>query len=223
MAVLSLPAAPQRAVPSRAVSPPERLGRPSRAERRLAAGLRRGDPQALTGVHEHYGRTVFGYLRHAMPDVATAEDVFQQVMTEVWRRSEQYDAKRASLLTWIMTITRSRAIDELRRRIPEPVDPERLPEVAGASEGDALIERLRVAELLALLRDHERDLLRMRFYEELSQTEIAERTGIPLGTVKTRMVQALERLRELAEAEEQRTARVLDGHPVRSAAGEALA
>src|SRR4051794_22411161 len=91
---------------------------PSRAERRLAAGLGRGDHGALAGVHAQYGPTVFGYLVNTLRDHAAAEDVFQQVLTEVWRRGAEYDRSRASMLTWILTIARSRAIDELRRRRP---------------------------------------------------------------------------------------------------------
>ena len=72
---------------------PRRAARPraARAERRLAAALRRGDARALEAVHAQYGATVFGYLLHTLRDRAAAEDVFQQVLTEVWRRGAQYD------------------------------------------------------------------------------------------------------------------------------------
>jgi RNA polymerase sigma-70 factor (ECF subfamily) len=180
----------------------------SAAELRLAAGLQAGDPGALAALHATYGRTVFGFLRGALRDRGAAEDVFQVVMTEVWRRGASYDPARAGLLTWIMTIARSRAIDELRRRVPEPDEAA----VAGlaatadpAAGADALADRWRVAHLLTLLPPDEAEALRLRFYDELSQTEIAERTGIPLGTVKTRMVRGLERLRDLLEAEDART------------------
>jgi len=187
-------------------------GRPthgaSAAELRLAAGLRAGDPEALAALHATYGRTVFGFLRGALPDRGAAEDVFQIVMTEVWRRGASYDPERAGLLTWIMTIARSRAIDELRRRVPQP-DEDAVAELAATADpeagADALAERWRVAHLLTLLPPEEAEALRLRFYDELSQSEIAERTGIPLGTVKTRMVRGLERLRDLLEAEDART------------------
>jgi len=105
-----------------------------------------------------------------------------------------------------MTIARSRAIDHLRRRVPEPRDPQLEREAAERGEGgtttlDELLEEWRVAHLLRRLPPEEADLLRRRFYEDQSQREIAEATGIPLGTVKLRMVQGLGRLRGLVEAE----------------------
>ena len=150
---------------------------------------------------------MLGYLVNVLGDRGTAEDVHQQVFLEVWQRAPAYDPARASILTWIMTIARSRAVDQLRRRVPEPHDPSGSQMMALAVDDDperspdALVERWQVAHLLGRLRPEEAELLRMRFYEELSQTEIAERTGIPLGTVKMRMVSALETLRGLVERE----------------------
>lgn len=191
---------------SRAANRPARRT-PDRAEQRLAARLRDGDPDALAEMYQRYGATTFGFLVRALRDRGAAEDVQQQVYTEVWRRAGQYDPERAGLLTWTMTIARSRAIDHLRRRVPEPHDPDVAARTIEsgqdtAAEGDALAERWRMAHYLGRLPEDERDLLRMRFYEELSQTEIAERTGVALGTVKARMVRGLGRLRELIEAEE---------------------
>jgi RNA polymerase sigma-70 factor (ECF subfamily) len=175
-----------------------------RAERRLAARLRKGDPDALAEAHRAYGGLVLGYLRRALGDQGAAEDVHQEVFLEVWRRGPGYDPDRASLGTWIMLIARSRAIDHLRRRIPEPLDPQSPragePEDPAASP-DLLVERWAMAVHLARLPEEQARILRMRFHEGLSQTEIAERTGIPLGTVKTYMVRGLRRLRELMEAE----------------------
>lgn len=175
---------------------------PQRRERRIADGLRRGDEQALEALHEAVGRTVFGYLVQTLGDRGRAEDVFQQVLTEVWRRGDQFDAQRGSLLAWVMTITRSRAIDELRRRVPEPTDPQEMPVETVVDRGtdpDVLVERWTVADLLARLPQEEAELLRLRFHADLSQSEIAERTGLPLGTVKTRMVRGLRRLADLAD------------------------
>lgn len=190
-------------------SVPARTGRrePDRAELRLARRLREGDRDALAELYDRVGTTTFGFLVRALGDRATAEDVQQQVFLEVWRRSAEYDPDRAGLMTWVMTIARSRAIDHLRRRIPEPRDPEAAGRAVEAGQdtavdGDALVDRWRMTHYLAQLPEEERVLLRMRFYEELSQTEIAERTGIALGTIKARMVRGLRRMRELIEAEE---------------------
>jgi RNA polymerase sigma-70 factor, ECF subfamily len=176
---------------------------PSRADRRLAARLRRRDPQALRDLHAELGAHVFGFLRHALGDRGAAEDVMQQVFLEVWQRGPDYDPRRGSPLSWVMTIARSRAIDHLRRRIPEPRDPTGADERRSDSELDELLERWRLAALLGNLPRQEADVLRRRFYEGRSQAEIAADTGVPLGTVKSRMVAGLARLREALDREEQ--------------------
>lgn len=176
-------------------------------EARIVAALGTRDPEAIAAVSERFGRFLGGFLAESLPDRGSAEEVLQQVLVEVWRRGPEYDPARASLLTWMMTIARSRAIDERRRRRPEPVEPE---VVAGALEEapeletDELLERWRVAELLTRIPHEEATMLRLRFYEGLAQPEIADRMGMKLGTVKSRMVGALARLRELIEQEEGR-------------------
>jgi RNA polymerase sigma-70 factor, ECF subfamily len=186
----------------------ERSRSTNRAERRLAARLRRRDPRAVEELYERYGRLTFGYLVRVLADAAAAEDVQQQVFLEVWQRGPAYDPGRASLATWIMTIVRSRAVDHLRRRVPEPrggVGTDPALAVLEAGEGDAglaeLHDRWWLAATLADLPEIERDVLRLRFADGLSQAEIAEALGIPLGTVKTRMLRGLERLRARVEAE----------------------
>ena len=206
---LALPQTLAASTPRRAARTADRAVRraPDRAEQRLAGRLRDGDPDALAEMYRQYGATTFGFLLRALRDRGAAEDVQQQVYTEVWRRAAEYDPERAGLLTWTMTIARSRAIDHLRRRVPEPRDPEVAARTIegrqdAEADGDALADRWRMAHYLGRLPEEERSLLRMRFYEELSQTEIAERTGVALGTVKARMGRGLRRLRELIEAEE---------------------
>jgi len=186
-----------------------RTSRASRAERRRLEGLRRRDPATLAGIYEEYGGTTFAFLRRALGDRGAAEDVQQQVFLEVWQRGPSFDPERASLLTWILTIARSRAIDHHRRRAPEPRDPTIAAELSDRAaaadqvdELDALVGEWRVAHLLGRLPEEEADLLRRRFCDGRTQSEIAAATGVPLGTVKMRMVQGLDRLRELIEIEE---------------------
>ena len=156
-----------------------------------------GDADALRAIHERHARPVFGFLIATLGDRAAAEDVLQQVFLDVWRSASAYDPDRAGLLTWIMSIARNRAIDHRRRRIPVPSGD--LPDEGGAEpdESDALAERWRVAALLDRLHAEEREVLRLRFYEDLNQREIAERLEMPLGTVKMRMVDGLDRMRDL--------------------------
>jgi len=178
---------------------------PNREEDRLVARLRDGDPGALHELYGRFGRATFGFLLKTLRDRGAAEEVQQQVFLEVWRRSESFDSERGGLLTWVMTIARSRAIDHMRRRVPEPVDPEvavrSVEAPSGADEIEALAEQWRMRALLDRLPATQAQLLRLRFYAGFSQSEIAERENIPLGTVKTRMVGGLRRLREMIEEE----------------------
>ncbi len=189
-------------LPPMSAAPPARA--PDLGERRLAARLRERDPEVLTELYARYGRLTFGYLLRALRDRGAAEDVQQQVFLEVWERGPSYDPRRSSPSTWIMTIVRSRAIDHLRRRVPEPRDPAGALAAADAqpapSDLDALHDAWFLAAALADLPDDEADVLRLRFGDGLTQREIAARLGIPLGTVKTRMVRALERVRPTVEA-----------------------
>lgn len=174
-----------------------------REERRLAARLAGQDPAALQEAYERFGRTTFGFLLRALRDRATAEDVQQQVWLEIWQRAGGYDPARAKLLTWIMLIARSRAVDQMRRRLPEPQDPATSPALDQPVEPavDGLVEQWHMAHLLRQLPHDEADLLRQRFYGGLNQREIASATGVPLGTVKMRMVSGLRRLRAMMESE----------------------
>jgi RNA polymerase sigma-70 factor, ECF subfamily len=179
---------------------------PSRSERRLAARLSRGDQDALREIQDEYSGMLRGYLRRMLSDDAGAEDVLQQVMLEVWQRGSRFDPSRGSATSWLMTITRSRAIDHMRRRVPEPRDPHTATQLIDRLEpqqhvADELAEQWRMAHLLTKLPREEAQILRLRFHGDMTQTEIAAETGMPLGTVKMRMVSALGRLAELMDEE----------------------
>ncbi len=171
----------------------------------LARRVAAGEENALSQVYERYSRPVFGFLLRYLADRATAEDVQQTVFTEVWQKAANFDPDRGSLLGWIMSIARSRAIDHTRKRVPEPRDPEKTADLIdrdpNPGEIDQLIDAFQFSQLVESLPAEEADLIRYRFQGELSQREISDRTGIPLGTVKSRMVSALGRLRTLMEAE----------------------
>lgn len=180
---------------------------PSQDEDRLVESLRERDPAALREIYDRFGRVTFGFLLRALSDRGAAEDVQQQVFLEVWRRSDRFDPARGRLLTWVMTIARSRAIDHQRRRVPEPIDPQAaatagdVSSVGAGGEIEALSEYWRMRGLLDRLPASESELLRLRFYGELTQSELAARENIPLGTVKTRMFNGLRRLREMIDEE----------------------
>jgi RNA polymerase sigma-70 factor, ECF subfamily len=184
----------------------ERLSNPSHPEdpvEALAALLRAGDEAAIASFEAIYGRVLTGFLRDSLGERGAVEEVRQQVLLEIWRRGPQYDPARASVLTWALMIARSRAADERRRRRPDPIDPVDIEAAAvGEVELDHLLDRWRLAGYLERIPADEAAVLRMRFYEGLPQTEIADRSGTPLGTVKTRMVRGLARLREMISEEE---------------------
>lgn len=166
----------------------------------LAERMAERDEAALSEAYELYSRPVFAFLLRFTGDRSAAEDVQQQVFLEVWQKASSFDPSRGTMLTWIMTIARSRALDHSRRRVPEPHDPSSATELAdtgsaGHDEIERAVDDWHFSQLIAQLPDDEARLLKYRFHGELSQSEISEKTGIPLGTVKSRMVSGLERLR----------------------------
>lgn len=174
------------------------------AERRLARRLAARDPQALADVHELTSRAAFSAILGIVRDRGHAEDVHQQTYAEVWRRAEQFDPARGTFLSWVLTIARSRALDHVRRRADLPTEADTLAALGGGEDDrayDDVVDRALIGEALARIPAHERELLRLRFWEGLSQTEIAERTGQPLGTVKSRMLAGLRNLKLHLETE----------------------
>lgn len=184
-----------------------RRSAPSTTELRIAAGLRRRDPDAVRALYAEYGPGALALLHDQIRDRAAVEDVYQQVLLEAWQRGRSFDPARASLRTWLATIARSRAIDHLRRRVPEPHDP--LIAYAGGRElgGDVcepvaqLLDRVTLEQLLDRLTPEEAEVVRLRWQVGLSQRQIAHHAGIPLGTVKSRTASALRHLREMLEEE----------------------
>lgn len=171
---------------------------PNQEDGALARRVDAGDERALEQIYEEHGGVVFAFLVSRMGQREAAEDVLQQVFVEVWEKAGRFDPSRGSLVSWVMSIASSRSIDSLRKRVPEPRDPVSLPDAGGPSEADGVEEFLadwEFAQIVGRLPEPEAELLKMRFSEDLSQSEISERTGIPLGTVKARMVSGLNTLR----------------------------
>lgn len=183
-----------------------RRSAPSSTELRIAAGLRRRDPDAVRALYAEYGPGAFALLHDAIRDRGAAEDVYQQVLLEAWQRGRSFDPARASLRTWLATIARSRAIDHLRHRIPEPHDPSVMyagrRELGGTCEPVAqLVDRVTLEQLMQRLAPGEAEVVRLRWHIGLSQRQISAHTGIPLGTVKSRTASALRHLRAMLEEE----------------------
>lgn len=157
------------------------------------------DRSAFASLFRHFAPRVKGFLMKSGADAAQAEEFAQDVMATLWHKAGQFDPTRASVATWVFTIARNRRIDALRRsKHPEPEDlpwgPEPEPDPAATyalqQETDLLTRAL--AELPLA----QRQLVERAYYADLSHTEIAAETGLPLGTIKSRIRLALERLRK---------------------------
>lgn len=183
-----------------------RRSAPSATELRIAAGLRRRDPDAVRALYAEYGPGALALLHDAIRDRGAVEDVYQQVLLEAWQRGRSFDPARASLRTWLATIARSRAIDHLRRRVPEPHDPSDAYADGRALDGACepvaqLVDRVTLEQLMERLTPEEAEVVRLRWQVGLSQQQISAHTGVPLGTVKSRTASALRRLRSMLEEE----------------------
>ena len=175
-------------------------------DRELVARMSRGDDRALGQFYERWSRPVYALVARLVRDPDDADDVVEDTFYQAWRQASRYEPSRGAVSTWIITIARSRALDRLRsrRRLrEEPLTPVTvLDEVADGSYPDPAAGaekaelRERVAEALRELPPEQREVLELAYYGGLSQTEIAERTGQPLGTVKTRTRLAGQKLRE---------------------------
>ena len=167
----------------------------------LGARLAAGEEGAINECYSALGPMVLGYLRRFVPR-DEAEDVLQRVFYEVWRNRDRYDPSR-SLEAWVLGIARKRAIDQLRRRHAKVVPIEELRDIAG-DDGLELAERYaranEVRAALERLPREQREALALAYFGGLTQTEIAERLGVPLGTVKARAFRGLRRLADILGA-----------------------
>ena len=172
----------------------------------LVALVARGDETALGELYDRVGRVAYGIAFRVLRDDRLAEDAVQEGFLAVWRSAATFRAERAKASTWIVTLVHRRAVDLVRReerRRTEPLDLEQrdAPDPVGSAEDEAWLgfERERVQRLLRMLPDAQREALELAYYGGYSQAELAERLGVPLGTIKCRMFAGLTRLRELLD------------------------
>ena len=166
----------------------------------LAAIAERRDRQAFATVFRHFAPRLKSYICKLGTDPMTAEELVQETMVTLWRKAAHYDPAKAAPSTWIFTIARNLRIDAIRReRRPEPdmTDPLLVPEPAAlASETIEQSQRAaRLRRAVLALPTEQRAVLRLSFFEDHAHGAIAERLGIPLGTVKSRLRLAFRRLR----------------------------
>ncbi len=196
---LSNPAAPRRRNPLMW----------SVADDALVAGMAAGDPDAASAFVERFQRRIYGLAYTMLGDPRGAEDVAQEALLRAWRHAAVYDARRGSVVSWLLTITRNLAIDSMRVRRPVAIDPDQITAYARPAPGrgpaeTALVSddagRLRAA--IATLPDEQRRAIVLAGIVGLSAREVSEREDIPLGTAKTRIRTAMQRLRTVLGTEE---------------------
>ena len=165
--------------------------------------IARGDPNALGALYDRYGRVVFGTLYRMLGRPEAAEEVAQDVFHAVWQRASTYRAERGSVRTWLLAIARNAAIDWRRtkgRRVEREAAIDEAAELVEEQRVDdrviASLRAERVRAAVASLPGEQRVVLSLAFWSGLSQSEIAERTRTPLGTVKSRVRLGMAKLRE---------------------------
>jgi RNA polymerase sigma-70 factor (ECF subfamily) len=168
----------------------------------LLALVRRGDESAMATLFDRYSKVVYSVALRVLRDPSSAEDVLQEVFMQIWRNPESFVATRGSLGGWLAVVSRNRSIDTLRRKRPsEPVDDMVMASnynLADEAERNSLIEQAR--GVIVQLPIEQRKTLEMAFFDGLTHSEIAEMTGDPLGTVKTRIRSGLTALRRAFNA-----------------------
>ena len=169
--------------------------------------MARGSEDALAELYDRFGGVAYGVALRILRDPALAQDAVQDAFLAAWRTAAAFDPARGNASTWLLTLVHRRAVDLVRREERQRADA--LDESAPVASGDSVdeaaavrAERRTVQTALAQLPPDQREALELAYYGGLSQSQLAERLGIPLGTVKSRMFTALTTLRDLLGAQE---------------------
>jgi RNA polymerase sigma factor (sigma-70 family) len=168
----------------------------------VVALVARSDDTALAELYDRFGRVAYGVALRVLRDEKLAEDAVQEAFLAAWRSADRFMPERGKGSTWLLTLVHRRAVDLVRRedrRRAETLDDDREPSPADSAEDDAWLrfERERVQAALRQLPDQQREALELAYYGGFTQSELAERLGQPVGTIKSRMFTGLARLREL--------------------------
>ncbi|MFF9202029.1 sigma-70 family RNA polymerase sigma factor [Streptomyces sp. NPDC014986] len=178
-----------------------RREREARYEEELARGLRAADPCAFTAIYRRWGSLVHTMATRSLGDTHEAEDVTQQVFLGAWRGRDGYHPERGPLGGWVVGITRRKIVDALAARtkrltVLDTVAHDAGGRRPGAGAPEDVLDRVLLVDALSRLPRGQREVLCLAFYEDLTQAQIAARTGLPLGTVKSHTRRGLLRLRE---------------------------
>lgn len=174
-------------------------------DRLIAAVAVDRDREAFAALFDHFAPRLKAYLMRSGASDAAAEEFAQEAMLTVWRKADLFDCARAGAATWIFTIARNRRLDALRREArapqlelaPKPEDPERPDQLLEGAE-----DAERVRDAMKTLNPDQAEVLRLSFFLDQPHSEIAERLGLPLGTVKSRIRKAMIKLRVILQSSE---------------------
>jgi RNA polymerase sigma-70 factor, ECF subfamily len=164
----------------------------------LVSAIRSGNQSAMASLYDRYSSIVYSVALRVLGDTGAAEDILQDVFMQLWRNPGSFDSSRGSLGAWLAVVTRNRAIDALRKRRPENDIEDVVISVEAdlASEADRTRTAEKVRSVLGSMPAAQRSALEMAYFEGLTHTEIAAKTGEPLGTIKTRIRAGLTTLRK---------------------------
>jgi RNA polymerase sigma factor (sigma-70 family) len=172
----------------------------------LIALVARHDEEAFAELYDRLGRPAYGLALRILRDDGLAEDAVQEAFLVVWRTAARFVPERAKASTWVLTLVHRRAVDLVRRQERRRAEPlEAAPQVgtdAADEQAWLRLRRERVQTALARLPDPQREAIELAYYGGFTQSELADRLGQPLGTIKSRMFSGLARLRELLQEEE---------------------
>jgi len=164
----------------------------------LVSAIRSGDERAMAQLYERYSGIVYSVALRVLGDTGAAEDILQEIFMQLWRNPDGFDVSRGSLPGWLAVIARNRAIDSFRKRRPEVEMTDVVvgigPDMVRGIEWNRTLDKIR--GVLGSIPAPQRSALELSFFEGLTHTEIAEKTGEPLGTVKTRIRAGLLALRK---------------------------
>ena len=177
--------------------------KPTYSETELVSLLQQKDEQAFSNLYDNYSGALFNIITQIVPDREIASDVLQEVFLNIWRKISSYDAAKGRLFTWMLNIARNAAIDKLRSRAyQDSLKNQSLPDDAAAFAGHSVVsvtDDYGLRKLVNKLKDEQKVLVELSYFQGFTHEEIAKTLNIPLGTVKTRIRSALTQLRILMQ------------------------
>jgi RNA polymerase sigma-70 factor (ECF subfamily) len=190
------------------------LTKDEQRDRNIMARIKARDASALSELYDQYSRLLFGLILSILKKRVEAEDTLQEVFTQIWEKAEQFDLERGTVYSWIVSLTRNKAIDRLRSKVYKEqkkqsasLDNEDVFYPLYSDETDPLEQTIlsdrakKLRDALDQISDKQRKVLQVAYFNGMSQSEIADEYDIPLGTVKTRMRDGMIKLRELLAKE----------------------